>query len=85
MVPAEPSRNMAQVAKDLNSMPTFSPLIHMGIYFLKLQGFGGLKERERRSIIDCSLDYCIIFPPDSGYLALSSCLSWLPVPWLCYS
>ena len=33
----------------------------------------------------CSLDYCIIFPPDSGYLTLGSCLSLLPVIWLCYS
>ena len=33
----------------------------------------------------CSLDYCIIFPPDSGYLTLGSCLSLLPVTWLYYS
>lgn len=47
MVPADPSRNMTQIATDLlNSMPTFSPPIHMGIYSLNLQGLGELKKEK---------------------------------------
>ena len=47
MVPEDPSRNMTQVATNLlNSMLSFSPPIHLGIYSLNLQGLGELKKEK---------------------------------------